>query len=1442
MKFPAHRANTCLPRASSAPQETNTASLARQGHTRHELQRNLSTATTHTYTYRVSGAVFLCKPCEVRQLAALSNSKMSSSESFAGEADGGRPARLALPGPRVVEYGMKVYLVVRCAAGMHIAYAGAIPAATWAEHGSEYLLVGFLLGCAWALATTDTPARDDGHRFARAQAVRTTKAEAIYGFVEYPVKACAMLLNPIGINLGARPAQSWADELGSEEVIARIVAPGGENTRSRLRDLLSQWMGAKVTWGMELVAAPAAAYGLVTGAWSSIKSVVVTKRINRALLLDRSSPNRKRLAHFMQGASAALAGHERGNMLAKPDIAHTTPWASVLYSAELVLEWLEATMHIKDIKKIGAATTAFARVFARSSKSSVHELTKNLVCVPAEVLRRARVRLDCLAMLLFRKLWAQMCQDNMAGLSVYLFTDASPQWRGLEMYASTVDIFDGANIMRKMLPMVSLERDFMDTVGKTFAILWQSFLMVGPTVGMMRAWCSRVRAVTTDQGVERFIVNCKDILDLFYQVVDPAYPKAKITVEEWLFPRALTIPGWMHMWDIVIRRGLCQLRTFPSWVEGLKAIVSFLRKSQNKSIVLRQWKAKGLSGAAELLEQARLPHFAEWRWRTLEDCCREVNKFIGPLRTHFDPAPFRSGRETTILERVEKALRSDAWRQMLGFVYWFTSWFGRLMAWGQGCPCHHQELQQGMAVECSWKGRRLHQAHAQATSELRRGLDEANSWTAATWGLGYEAWLELQGCVRAAFHLGSRKVAYLDKVPYLLARLGEPGVRGRCLEQWSACPPEAHHRVTREFLDPRGALRRWVDGMAADGTMHPNLLREVQSLRAIPMDDTVAESPHAKAHRLMRKSPASTWPWVASSMRLEQNLQDVKDLPAVIAECSLEHKWRNFSALVKGPSSRRQNQSKRLPAAVVRGYVYNMTFAHEQTGEAPGMVPILDGDEGGDVGAGANPGQGDGGEIADGAEEGAAMSEGEGLARARRRLKRSRAGGREAEVVAEGGVVMDPRYMRKNTEEVKLMRQFLAASLEDLCYISAPAVLEEGDMAEQFFQVLACRTQGVFVQTFKSVEDDSDGLFNISVQPLETWRAPPGCPGAQPNRSQEVFVLQDPTMVDVLDVFGGTESRHLWVRWTPTESDLHGSVSLTNPCVLRPTGSLGADNAPVLCLCDALRSLGWEAHAADIVHTQGAEHRYDSRRLSSKRRYLQCVLALPDLFAGGVVELRSNQSSAYYELVLKTKAPVELGLSAQEYKRRMALAQHGRAGAHGALLDLETPAAPAPAAPLADRPVVALPDEDGHSSIAGDDDVAEQPDVAVGAVAGGDILAPIEDPADDIVGDEEGAPLPLPLAGEFPEQVLGQRLLHVQGRAGGGWKYNNRLNVKCSNLAHQHCSKSRSVALETEVYGYMAPVFYLGAWLSRCDLSEADHRKFKPSETDIRNFASEYQP
>ena len=57
-----------------------------------------------------------------------------------------------------------------------------------------------------------------------------------------------------------------------------------------------------------------------------------------------------------------------------------------------------------------------------------------------ESLRRARVNLDATACLLFRTFWLSL---PFASLFIYVFIDASPQWKGVELFAASFDITVG---------------------------------------------------------------------------------------------------------------------------------------------------------------------------------------------------------------------------------------------------------------------------------------------------------------------------------------------------------------------------------------------------------------------------------------------------------------------------------------------------------------------------------------------------------------------------------------------------------------------------------------------------------------------------------------------------------------------------------------------------------------------------------------------------------------------------------------------------------------------------------------------------------------------------------------------------------------------------------------------------------------------------------------
>ena len=156
------------------------------------------------------------------------------------------------------------------------------------------------------------------------------------------------------------------------------------------------------------------------------------------------------------------------------------------------------------------------------------------------------------------------------------------------------------------------------------------------------------------------------------------------------------------------------------------------------------------------------------------------------------------------------------------------------------------------------------------------------------------------------------------------------------------------------------------------------------------------------------------------------------------------------------------------------------------------------------------------------------------------------------------------------------------------------------------------------------------------------------------------------------------------------------------------------------------------------------------------------------------------------------------------------------------------PAALLGTARLPEAPPPADPD------IAGDDPMAvpparppadEHPPAAGGGGDGGGVDG---DVAAGHESDHEDA---------WPELLEGADLKFKKGKHDSGWNYHGRLAAQCPNTSHSGCGKSRSTALQTDVFGRKAVLYFLGAWLdAAARMSEREHRAYMPSVADMRAY------
>ena len=244
-------------------------------------------------------------------------------------------------------------------------------------------------------------------------------------------------------------------------------------------------------------------------------------------------------------------------------------------------------------------------------KQTAEELLASLEKVGRDTLRCARVRLDALAMKIERHNHTIMF-SNIIQPNFHIYTDASPQWRGAELLATVIETFLGQYYSRRLAPVVSLGRDLLGVHGKTIALLWQVYLIAGPSFEGMRKFLRRVRSLTTDMGAERGIADHSDILVDFFTYLDPDFRAEGRERLEYLFPRAIQTSGWQHMWDLLVRNALSSVTWFPKWLDLLKAVVTTLRLSLEMEAIVKFLKPKHL-GFATILESLSVPSFAHWR-------------------------------------------------------------------------------------------------------------------------------------------------------------------------------------------------------------------------------------------------------------------------------------------------------------------------------------------------------------------------------------------------------------------------------------------------------------------------------------------------------------------------------------------------------------------------------------------------------------------------------------------------------------------------------------------------------------------------------------------------------------------------------------------------------------------------------------------------------------
>ena len=326
----------------------------------------------------------------------------------------------------------------------------------------------------------------------------------IHGFVVYEIHHRAQCPTVIA-SADATPMSLWDD--------AKQLASGG----ALLADVVQHWQDNHNATQevMPVVLSPAYAFNVVAGNIGALRVVPIKGKVRDVYWLE-DRPHKRALKRWLQEPSwdakrlrqafgspdpGGDDGGDDGDEAAARNVYERVP-------VDVVIDWVACRKYCKNIANTCEAAESFAKVLARNGQESAASMVARMVRVGRECLRKARVRVD----FVWRAYFA-MVVDQDANLNINIYTDSSPQRRGLDMYASSFDFVQNGMMSHNLFTIV--ETFGSDAIGKCFTLIWQIFLQFGPDFQRVLTFLAKVVSIVCDGGTERLLADMAFCLNEF---------------------------------------------------------------------------------------------------------------------------------------------------------------------------------------------------------------------------------------------------------------------------------------------------------------------------------------------------------------------------------------------------------------------------------------------------------------------------------------------------------------------------------------------------------------------------------------------------------------------------------------------------------------------------------------------------------------------------------------------------------------------------------------------------------------------------------------------------------------------------------------------------------------------------------------------------------------
>ena len=210
-------------------------------------------------------------------------------------------------------------------------------------------------------------------------------------------------------------------------------------------------------------------------------------------------------------------------------------------------------------------------------------------------------------------------------------------------------------------------------------------------------------------------------------------------------------------------------------------------------------------------------------------------------------------------------------------------------------------------MQCGLAGRRLEFAWDRVVSAQNTLLQQIerlrdNPTLSATEELAQNSF-DAFHCQRGLLQL---KMSFLDKLPYLVARLLHPGVAGRALAEMDAqvAGGVVPHRISQHFLGVGGPLREQVAEVARGGEPGTRLLRELAPIRWGLLSEAAAEGEHRVLAHERQRGHGTRHGHAVSTLRLGHNRDLVVEARRDLDKRRVfEHCWRCWKLVADPPSA-----------------------------------------------------------------------------------------------------------------------------------------------------------------------------------------------------------------------------------------------------------------------------------------------------------------------------------------------------------------------------------------------------------------------------------------------------------------------------------------------------------------------------------------------------------